>query len=154
MKRRSYKVSTEDKKSIVVTETFSKEIDGVWYSVDIETTWRWGSAVVSGDDLQESDIHQEGGFEITGWEVDDQQFDDGVACWFNYSENFTDEMKEEFESLWNEEGYSGVEEDGWWMDEVETWFYGPLSVELVEEVEVEEQPEDDTKPKWPFSQQV
>lgn len=152
MTYRSFRISTEDKKSVVVTETFDKTIDGVTYTFDIETTWRWGSAVVSGEDLEESDFHQEGGFELTGWEIDDQNYDDGVALWFNYSDNFTDEMKEEVERLWEEDGYSGLEENEWYMCDVETWFYGPINVELLEERETEEEEESSSdKPKWPFS---
>lgn len=152
MTYRSFKVSTQDKKSIVVTETFEKKVGDQWYRVDMENTWRWGYAIVSGEDLTEDDLKQEGGLEITGWEVDDQNYDDGVALWFNYSDNVTDEMKEEFERLWDDDGYSGVEENGWDLVDVETWFYGPLDIELVEEVETEEEPpSDSSKPAWPFS---
>ena len=153
MTYRSFKVATREKKSIVVTETFEKTIDGILYRVDMENTWRWGSAIVSGDDLTEDDLRQENGLEITGWEVDDQQYDDGVAMWFHHSDNTTEQMKEDFERLWDEDGYSGVEEDGWDLVDVETWFYGPLDIELIEEVETDEEEESDEKPSsaWPFS---
>lgn len=154
MPYRTFRVSTQDKKSIVVTETFEKKVGDRWCRVDMETTWRWGSAVVSGEDLTEDDLRQENGLEITGWEVDDQQYDDGVALWFHYSDNVTEEMKQEFEQLWDDDGYSGVEENGWNLADVETWFYGPLNIELVEEVETEDdegQSEDKPSSAWPFS---
>jgi len=41
----------------------------------------------------------------------------------------SDEERERMDELWDEDGYDGWEGDGWYNDDTETWFYGPLSLE-------------------------
>jgi len=152
-----YKVSTEHKKSIIHTEIFWKTIGDVKYEARIEQTWRWGYAIISDVEKDSIDLENPDGLLVSDYIIEDQDLDDGVALWFYYSDNVTDEMKEEFESVWEEDGYSGVEEKDWSMWDTELVFIGPLEVELLEETEDEEddEPEDTgktTTPKstWPF----
>lgn len=148
----TYKVSTRDKKSIVQTEIFIKTVDGVAYEARMENTWRWGHAVIS--DVEKDSIDPSGDLLVSDYCIEDQQYDDGVALWFYYSDNVPEEVREEFEQAWDEDGYSGIEENGWLSWDVETTFIGPLEVELIEEVEDEEDEDDDSIPNkqgtWPF----
>ena len=147
-----YRISPKDKKSIIHTEIFWKTIGDEKYEVRMEQTWRWGHAVVSDIEKDSIDPENPDGLLVSDYCIEDQDMDDCVALWFYYSDNVTDEMKEEFETTWDEDGYSGVEEKDWSLWDTELVFIGPLEVELEEEVEDEE---DDSEPvvskgTWPF----
>lgn len=147
-----YKISTEDKKSIIHTEIFHKTIDGEHYEVRMEQTWRWGYAVVSDVEKDSIDLENPDGLLVSDYCIEDQDLEDGVALWFYYSDNVTDEMKEEFETTWDEDGYEGVENKDWSLWDTELVFIGPLNVELVEEVEDDDDAEENvvSKGTWPF----
>lgn len=146
-----YKISTEEKKSICQEEIFTRTVDGVDYEVRMEQWWRWGYVIISGVEKDEIDPTNPNGLLVTDYSIEDQDLDDGVSLWFNFSENTPDEMKEEFEAAWDEDGYSGIEDLGWSQWDTEMTFCGPLNVELVEEVEDEEEEDSGDKPTWPFS---
>lgn len=149
---KTFKVSTLEKKSIGTTETFEKVVDGVTYRADLEHWYRWGYVILSGVENQE-DLTQHDPLEVTGYDIEDQDFDDGVAAYWHFSDNVTDEMKEEVQTLWDEEGYSGLEENDWSHVDVETYFHGPLEVELISEEPDEEDRTGETvapKSAWPF----
>lgn len=145
---KTFRVSTVEKKSIGSIETFEKVIDGVTYRADLENWYRWGYAIISGVDNEE-DLKQHDPLEITGYEIEDQDFEDGVAAYWHFSSNVTDEVKEEVERLWDEEGYYALEEAGWSHVDTETFFHGPLEIELVSEEE-DEQTDESPKSAWPF----
>lgn len=123
----SWKISTKDKKSVVVTETFLKEVDGEVFRAEMETTYRWGHVIVA-DNCKDLDIENDGGLYLGQFDIEDQEQDDGVACWWTYSDNVTDEMKQEVEAAWDEDWYEGLENADWELDDTEVWFYGPLEV--------------------------
>lgn len=148
----TYKVSTEEKKLIVQEEIFQMTKDGKFLEARIEQTWRWGYAVITDVEKDSIDPANPQGFEVTGYDIDDQDFQDGVSTWCRYSDNVPDEMRIEFERAWEDDGYEGVENLGWSQWDVETFFYGPLKVELLEEV-ADEESEEDIPPSaaaWPF----
>jgi hypothetical protein len=148
----TYRISTQEKKSIVQVETFTMTKDGEDYRVDMEQWWRWGYVVIS--EVEDTiDPDNPDGLMVSDYSIDDQDLNDGVACYFNFSDNVTDEIKELFEQAWDEDGYSGVEDLGWMQWDMEMCFHGPLEVELLEQVESDEseEPADPSKPVWPFS---
>ena len=147
----TYKVSTLDKKSIVETYIFHKTIDGELYEARCEQTWRWGYSTISGVEKDSIDTENPDSFVVTDYETEDGDLDDGVALWFYYSDNVTQEMREQFEAAWEDSWFEGVENLGWEQWDRELVFYGPLEVELLEEVEDEEQEYSPPQPgKWPF----
>ena len=147
----TYKISTQEKKSIVHVETYTKTIDGEECEVKIEQTWRWGYVIIS--DVEDAiDPANPDGLMVTDYSIDDQDLDDGCSLWFYFSDNTPEEARELFESAWDEEGYSGIEDLGWNQWDTEICFHGPLDVELLEQIEEEEEPEESSdKPTWPFS---
>lgn len=150
-----YRIATEDKKSICQEEIFERTVDGETYRATMEQWWRWGYVVVSGLEKNEIDPTNPNGLLVSDYCIEDQDLSDGVSLWFNYSDNVPIALKEEFEAAWDEDGYCGVEELGWNQWDNELTFIGPLTVELIEEIEDEDIEEDDrddaAKSAWPFS---
>lgn len=151
-----YKISTLDKKSICQEEIFHKIIDGETYAVTMEQWWRWGYVVITDVDKDAIDPENPNGLLVTDYSIDDQDLNDGVSLWFNFTDNVPEEERDLFEQAWEEDGYSGVEDLGWNHWDTEMTFVGPLEVELLEEIE--DTPESDcdserdpSKPVWPFS---
>ena len=50
-----------------------------------------------------------------------------------YFKEFVDVDEEYVDTLWNEDGYMALEDDGFEMTDVETVFYGPLEVKEINE---------------------
>lgn len=61
-----------------------------------------------------------------GWEM--QEMWDG--CWgdWEFPEDLSEEERERIEALWEEDGYSGLEDDGWYNSDTEYHFEGPLAM--------------------------
>jgi hypothetical protein len=149
---KTFKVSPQDKKSIGCTEIFEKTVDGVTYRAELENWYRWGYAIISGVEDETELAQEHGTLEVSGYTIEDHSFDDGVAAYWYYGNNVTDEMKQELEAAWDEDWYDGVEELGWTLIDTETYFHGPLEVEFISE-EVEEDSTGETvapKASWPF----
>lgn len=148
-----YRIATEDKKSICQEEIFTRVVDGETYKVRMEQWWRWGYVVVSDVDKDEFDPKNPNGLLVSDYCIEDQDLSDGVSLWFHFDENVPIAMKEEFEAAWDADGYCGVEELGWSQWDSELTFIGPLSIELLEEVEDDEEEDDrdeSSKSAWPF----
>lgn len=113
------KVSVEPnyKKSISEIQTWYKEIEGEKYWITMDQGWRWGKWVgeVTEEQLTELKEDSENGVCEPGiYEgLDMDYLDDGVWLQFEGSKNVTEEMLSEFEELFEEDGYSGVEEADW-----------------------------------------
>lgn len=145
----TYKISTLEKKSICQEETFTKTVGDQSYEVRIEQWWRWGYVVISEVD-HTLDADNPDGLVVSDYCIEDQDLNDGVALYFHYSKNVSDEEKELFESAWEEDGYSGIEDIGWSQWDTETTFVGPLEIELIEQTDDEPEPVQPTKGTWPF----
>lgn len=147
----TYKIATQDKKSIVHEEFFRLDQGDQTYEARMEQTWRWGYAVITDVEKDSIDPLNPNGFLVTDYDIEDQDLVDGVALYFHYSDNVTDEMKEAFELAWDQDGYEGVENLGWTQWDMEMTFLGPLEIELLEEVEDEEEEDVGTYSNtWPF----
>ena len=113
---RVYLIKPLHKKSICWhIEMFRENADGTISWVNIDDHYRWGQGFVEEDmacNLPLADAVQAHAQTNVGWgaELDDQH-----ACWFEFSDDFTDEQKEEFESSYHEGGA------GWLFDGEHDW---------------------------------
>lgn len=123
----TWKISNYHKKNAVEVQHWSKDGKHFTYSEG----FRWGAFTCESDAKPEVDLKNEHGWEPYSEDVewDFDMFDDG--CWgeFDFIGEWSDEEKEEIEELWEEEGYSGLEDAGWLNDDTEYCIYGPLLLE-------------------------
>lgn len=123
----TWRISTREKKNVTQIET--------WTNGDLtatrETGWRWGHwdydtkpdlSIYSEND--QHDVYDFG-------EVTDSDLDDG--CWteWHWPEDMDAEEIERLEEIYNEEYDEGLENEGWTLDDSETFVTGPLSVEFI-----------------------
>lgn len=104
--------------------------------------WRGGSVTLVTADDNEPIIDLAGNDELNVYDLYDDHIVDVEldsywdGCWSEWDWNeqdLTEEEQEEIEEAWNEDGYDGVEGLGWSQDDSETYFYGELSLERVNE---------------------
>lgn len=144
-----YAVSTEDKKSVEEIEIWSKDD----YVIRHTTGWRWGKVYITVEDGDELEITAENpdGVNVYDYDCEIESLDDGWFEDFEYPEDMDEEEQTRLNELWEEDSYSGWEEDGCYHSETELWFYGPLKIELVEETAEEPapMPSAEVKNSWP-----
>jgi len=126
-----WKISTLNKKSVVDQWLFTKDGDSDKW-VKVEEIWRWGYVIVDSDEPPVFGSNEDG-FDVYDYDVYDQQSDDGVGTWFEYSESVTEDEREEFENLFYE-GFEELMEAGWSDDESAKYFMGEVAVELYENI--------------------
>jgi hypothetical protein len=129
----TWKLSPQHKKSAVEQMFFYN--DGK--VIIVEQGWRWGTFTVESDErpLTDLELVNAEGYELgcidnnESWEL--CEMTDG--CWLDITagRNATEEDVAAFEKAWEEDGYDGVEEQGWSCDDTEYYYYGPL--ELINE---------------------
>jgi len=121
-----WKISTVDKKNVVDHWYFIKNgDDNKWAKV--EEHWRWGYVIV--DSKKKPVINDNAdGFNIYDYDVYDQETDDGVGTWFEYSDSVTEEEQAEFENAYWE-GLEEVNNAGWMDEENDRMFFGEVTVE-------------------------
>lgn len=121
-----WKISTVDKKNVVDHWYFIKNgDDDKWAKV--EEHWRWGYVIV---DSKKKPVFNDNadGFNIYDYDVYDQETDDGVGTWFEYSDSVTEEEQAEFENAYWE-GLEEVNNAGWMDEENDRMFFGEVTVE-------------------------
>lgn len=123
-----WKLSTSVKKNVVDHWFFIKDGDDQKWA-KVEEHWRWGYAIVESDEKPVFDDNTDG-FNIYEYDVHDQETDDGVGTWFEYSDSVTEEEQAEFENAYYE-GYDEVSDAGWLDEESDRMFYGEILVEEV-----------------------
>lgn len=135
------KVTNEVKKNVIEIETWIHEDKEI--GVDIETGYRFGTYVI---DIEEEDepIEAENlvGTIITDYNIEEVETTDSFSFSFaevfktNASQPLTEEQQDsiisELESLFDEGGFSAMEEAGWSHHNTETYIYGPLIIEEVQ----------------------
>lgn len=145
-------VSTIEKKNVFQRTHFivNNEIaDGKVFYLD--EWYRWGKCVVLSEDkpTHSKDDYQNP-FELNDYEVEDQECDDGCSLdiVFEEDDDWTEEQKQWVLDLWDEGGWSSLEENEIYADDCDTQYYGPLEVELIEERP--DEPVSESKGGWPF----
>lgn len=125
-----WNLSPQYKKSAVERQYWYK--DGK--TIIREEGFRWANFKVDSVEkpLTEEELKNEDGYELGCIDNDEcwEMWDMMDGCWADLEKgrNCTDEDLEEFETAWDEDGYSGVEEAGWSNDETEYWYFGPLEL--------------------------
>lgn len=126
-----YSISTTEKKSVLEVELWAKG-DQVIKRI---TGFRWGSGWITVEAGETLDIEQENPNSVNVYDYDFElnSLDDGWYGDIEFPEDMDESERERLTELWDEESYSGWEEDGWYNEETECWFEGPLEIILTEE---------------------
>jgi hypothetical protein len=155
-----YLIKPLHKKSICwMIELFRDNADGSTSWVNIEDHYRWGQGFVEADaDVNLPYEGQTQAYAKTtfGW---GSELEDGVACYFEYSDDFTDEQKEAFETAYHEGGAAWLfdGEHDWQVEDDYLLIDAPYQVSLCEEdgTVIEENVKLRAKPNpstsWPWS---
>lgn len=122
----TYVLSTVEKKNIEERMYWAKNGQIIcrieWY--------RWGTWYTESDTKPEIDLDNPHGYEIytsdVEWELDDMI--DGVAVWWEWPDEMDEDERSRIEELFNEEGFSGLEEHGWDHSDTERFLHGPLEL--------------------------
>lgn len=123
----TWRLSTTEKKNVTQVETWTNgEL-----TATRETGWRWGHwDYVEKPDLsiyKENDQHDVYDF----GDVIDQEQDDGCWAEWTWPEDMDTDEIERLEEIYNDESEEGLENEGWSLDDTETFVTGPLKVEYV-----------------------
>jgi len=123
-------LKTLEKKNVTQVERwFNDEGDSFTMSIG----WRWGTATYDNKpDIDEEDQSEEDQVNVYSvGDVNGVDLDDG--CWdeWEFSEGISEEERERIQEKYNEEGGMALEEEGWYCDDYDVYFAGPL--ELTEE---------------------
>ena len=161
------KVTPLEKKSIAYkVEMYRHNADGTTSWFTIEDWYRWGHGWL--DEYEDFIPYKEDETvncsPSTGWGAD---LDDQCSCWFDYSEDLTQEEKDHIEKCYihgddNDDGRGGM---GWLFEGDHKWeveedsieILGPFRVDrcdadgYVIEENIELKPRPDPSTVWPFS---
>lgn len=133
-----YTITPLEKKSIyIVYEMYRENEDGSISWFNVEDHYRWGRGFIAEDmecNLSSADSNTQYCKPDEG-EYEGCEFDDGVACFFEFSEDLSDEEKEAIEQAYYDGGA------GWLFDGEHEWqeedayvvVLGPYKVEFCEE---------------------
>ena len=122
----NWKLETVEKKSVIDTEMWGKGA----LTIDRVTVWRWGEAFIESDEKPDIDLTNEEGFNILNSEYDIElgDFSDGDLVDIVYPADIDETERTRLEDLWDEEGESGWEEDGWVIEDRDIYFNGELDL--------------------------
>jgi hypothetical protein len=92
--------------------------------------YRWGSWSMESDQRPDVDLDNPDGYDVYGsdydWELVDMT--DGVSAEWEFPDDMDAAEQTRIEELYDEEGYSGLEEDGWDNSETEVFIHGLLEL--------------------------
>jgi hypothetical protein len=125
----TWKVSNREKKNVTQVETWTRgEL-----TATREVGWRWGKwkydtkpdlSIYKEDD--QHDVYDFG-------DVTDSDLDDGCWAEWTWPDSMDPDEIQLLEGYYDEEGDEGLENEGWTLDDTETFVTGPLDVEFVPE---------------------
>jgi len=108
--------------------------------------WRQGTVRLQIESLDDLRIDEDCGPEDDNYELDAAVFegyefvDSWDGCWTDFrvyhptaTEEEHDEMLEKVEAVWEEDYFTGIEEMGFQDTDYESYFYGPIDIEVIEE---------------------
>ena len=125
-----YKITPLEKKSII-QNTIYKTGDSSHMSegdklATREDTYRWGYAVV---EANKKDLPKDGEIIVSDYELIENDYDEGVAVYWEYSDNVTEEEQEAIENAYDEDGDEGLSKLGWHYFDSEDKILGPFKIE-------------------------
>lgn len=126
-----WRIATVQKKSAVERE-FWVHSDTGW-TVVRENGYRWGTILVETEDHTPPNIDLENAHGIdmysTDYNYELDSLDDG--CWtdWEFPDDMPDEEREKVIEGFDEDSYDYMESSGWYNDETEVWFHGPLEMQ-------------------------
>lgn len=143
----SWKISTNEKKNVRETETFSKDGNTITHT----TSFRWGWVVV-GEDPEIEEPEKNDSLVVTDFDIEDQCYED--SCWeeWDFGSLSEDEIGL-FLQQWEDDWYEGLGAIGWQHTDTEIVFAGPLEIEQLDDDDSSEPEEEQpiaTSKKWPF----
>jgi hypothetical protein len=131
-----WKISTTQKKMTEEREIWFHEVRG--WTITRINGYRWGTFIVeTNNDEPPEDIDPDNpdGINMYDYFSDNAEngaeldsMDDGCYMDWNWDENMSEEDIVEVERIWEEDSYSGMEENGWYNSETEGWLFGPLEI--------------------------
>lgn len=139
-----YTITPKEKKSIyVVYEMYRENEDGSISWFNVEDHYRWGKGFLAEDDecnLSSADDTQQYCKADAG-EYDGCDLEDQVACWFEFSDDLSEQEQEEIKRLYLEGDDDGICGSGWIFDGDHEWqveddyvvVIGPYTVEFCAE---------------------
>jgi len=139
-----YRITPLEKKSIyIVYEMYRENEDGSISWFNIEDHYRWGKGFLAEDmecNLSSADSQTQYCKAEDG-EYEGCEFDDQVACWFEFSDDIDEEEQEKIKELYLEGDEDGRGGAGWLFDGEHDWqeedsyvvVIGPYSVEFCDE---------------------
>jgi hypothetical protein len=157
-----YRITPLEKKSVVYhVEMFRENSDGTisWFNLD--ETYRWGQGFIEED--MDCNLPYKGDLiaytkQDAGWGC---EFEDSISCWFEFSDDISEQEKEEIEQAYYDGGagwlYDG--EHDWQEEDAAVHVLAPYQVSLCEddgtiivaEVELKDRPKFVTGATgWPF----
>ena len=156
-----YRITPLEKKSVVYhVEMFRENADGSisWFNLD--ETYRWGQGFIEAD--MDCNLPYEGSDLAycdpnTGW---GSELDDSCACWFEFSDDISEEEQEAIKEAYYEGGAAWLfdGEHDWQEEDSAIHVLAPFQVDLCdndgiiveENIKLKSRPEPSTA--WPFSQ--
>lgn len=105
----TWKIEPTWKKSLVEVEHYHK--DGK--TVEYETGWRWGEFFCETEDDNPPNIVEGDDLWDCGYDVELDYTNDGCWAEYRFSDNISDEEREELEAYCEENGVYSLEELGW-----------------------------------------
>lgn len=128
-----YKLSTNEKKSVVEFETWRNSETGQQFI--IENGWRWGNWYFESD--TEPNINLDAGDGVDpfslGYDIDDHDYDDGCWVFFQFPEGFDTELAEKIEAAYEEDSFDGLSQLGFEHWDTDVSVSGELLLEKVED---------------------
>ena len=133
---RVYRITPLEKKSISVAYEMYRENDDnsiSWFN--ITDHYRWGQGFIDEDmdiNLPYKDSKTAVCNPTAGWGA---ELDDQVACWFEFSDDITEEEQEEMEQWLEENSIFDLEGEGWICSDTEMIMNCEPIIEKVEDDE-------------------
>ena len=139
---RLYRITPIEKKSVeYFVDVYQQMPDGSIRGFDVTETWRWGQGFREEDEpVYATELDQVRCDPQVGWGC---ELDDLISVYVNFSDGFTDEEKEEIESILrgereDEEGRWGTAwlydgEHDWQIEDDCVYILGPVKIDLVDE---------------------
>lgn len=127
----TYRISTKDKKNIVMINTYYKKED-YDQKIFIKEAYRSGWVEVLGDEMSyylDDTYDPKIGIDVWCFPMTDHEILDGVVGDFSFSDNVPGEEVGRLKPLITEKGKDILEDMGWEFEDTEVWFYGDLSIE-------------------------